>query len=571
MFLRYHHIEWGDFMNGEILNILEKAEKLLDASNMCNDFATKIKQLKGKIQNKQIVISVVGQFKRGKTSFINTILGNDILPVGIIPITSVITKLRYGLPQAKIMFNNGEEKEVSFDSLHKYISEQENPKNKKDVECVDIYYPCGILKDGVILVDTPGVGSIHKHNTEVTYSFLKDSDAVIFMLSVDSPINEIEKDFLYSVRKYASKFYFAVNKIDMISEKELEIFLKYCEKVLCETMNVDSVVIFPISAKDSTGIEEILSCIKADIQTSIEDILIESVKIKTKDILNNALSRIDLYISASKIPLDDLESKVKELTEKLKDLDKINEEVFYRTKMSCDSLVQNIENILVEESKKIINETELMLKNIYEQNINEKPKKLEKELKKIVETDLDKSLEKMNNEGLSSLELNYKNMIDIFNNNIDIIKAFISEKLYEIFNVKYNYEKTEYTLSGKEDFYVDTNNEPIAFFINMNNFIYFMPKRYANKSIYNNYLDKMKDIVERNKNNMLYNYKYKINESLRAFNFTFNDELEILKNEVKNILNKVISIKENKREEIIEELKLLSNVYEELNNILESL
>lgn len=555
-------------MNNSIVDILDKTDELLNNIDRFNDFRKKIAQLKEKVQKKEIVISVVGQFKRGKTTFINTILGQDILPVGIIPITSVVTKLKYGSPNATVMFNGGEYEEVSLDSLCQYISEQENPQNKKGVECVDIYYPCSILKEGIILVDTPGVGSIHKHNTDVAYSFLKDSDAVIFMLSVDSPINEIEREFLYSAKKYASKFYFAVNKIDMISEKELETYLKYCENVLCEIMGVEKINFYPISAKNSTGVENILHSIQKDIQNSIDDILIQSIKIKLKELIDNLLSQIDLYMNALKMPIDNLESKIEQLNEKLKDLNKITDEIYYRIERNSDSLIENVEKDITEKSKEIINSTEALLKSTYEKKSNEKPRKLEKELKEIIQTYLEDELEKMNDEGLINLKESYKDMTDLLNSEIEEIKAYISDRVYEIFQVRYNYEKTVYTLSKKEDYYVDVSHEPVTFFINTNDFIYFMPKGYANRVIYNKLLDRMKDIVERNKNNMIYNYKYKMRESLRSFKSTFTEEADNLQKQIKNTLSEVITFRENKKDEIIDELNKLNTISNELKNIL---
>ncbi len=69
------------------------------------------------------------------------------------------------------------------------------------------------------------MGSVHKLNTDVAYSFIKESDAVIFMLSVDSPINEIEREFLFATKQYTSKFYFAVNKVDVINEGGTNVLL----------------------------------------------------------------------------------------------------------------------------------------------------------------------------------------------------------------------------------------------------------------------------------------------------------------------------------------------------------
>ena len=101
-----------------------------------------------------------------------------------------------------------------------------------------LHSPSEFLKNGLTYVDTPGVGSFHKNNTEVAYEHMKESDAVIFLLSVDSPINQIEIDFLYNTREYAGKFYFAVNKVDTVDKADLDAYLKYIEKLLKELMKL---------------------------------------------------------------------------------------------------------------------------------------------------------------------------------------------------------------------------------------------------------------------------------------------------------------------------------------------
>ncbi len=99
--------------------------------------------------------------------------------------------------------------------------------NEKGVSFVNLYLPYDFLKDGLIIVDTPGVGSTHQHNTDEVYAFMKNSDAIIFMLSVDSPINEIEQELLHSAKNHASKFYFSINKIDTVSQSDLEVYIDY--------------------------------------------------------------------------------------------------------------------------------------------------------------------------------------------------------------------------------------------------------------------------------------------------------------------------------------------------------
>lgn len=252
-------------------------------------------ELIDKLENQKITISVIGQFKRGKSKTVNAILGEDILPVGIVPVTAVVTKIDYGKKACTVRFDNGIVKEIEFDEMSQFINEQENSNNELGVYDVEIFSESNFLKGGVTFVDTPGVGSVHQKNTDAAYSYVKESDAVIFMLSVDSPINQIEIDFLKNAKSYASKFYFAVNKIDTIDEEDLNAYLSYCQKLISKLMEVESVQLFPISAKTKAGIEELKEAIKKDCETTVKDIIASSCKLKMKDIGASALSQISLY------------------------------------------------------------------------------------------------------------------------------------------------------------------------------------------------------------------------------------------------------------------------------------
>ena len=192
-------------------DILEKAKKtyeLLDADPAVLGQTRQAAALIEKLEKKDITVSIIGQFKRGKSSLSNKILEDEILPVGIVPITSAVTKVVYGKRAAEVHFFKGVVEEIPFDRLSEFISEQENSDNRLGVESVVLRTSSKFLKHGLTFVDTPGVGSFHKNNTETAYHYMKESDAVIFLLSVDSPINQIEIDFLQSTREFAGKFYF---------------------------------------------------------------------------------------------------------------------------------------------------------------------------------------------------------------------------------------------------------------------------------------------------------------------------------------------------------------------------
>ena len=278
-----------------IIEIVREMKDVFSEYELTKGELARTEELLEKIDNQKITISVIGQFKRGKSYLVNSILGDKILPIGIVPVTAVVTTIQYGDKAATVRFDNGIVKEVPFEELSSYINEQENNDNHLGVRQVEVYAPSDFLKDGVTFVDTPGVGSVHQKNTDEAYSFVKESDAVIFMLSVDSPINQIEIDFLKNAKDYAAKFYFVVNKIDTIDEEDLGQYLSYCRSLICKIMEVNDIQLFSVSAKTGQGIDELKYVIRRDCETIVRDIIEQSAKLKMKDIGQSALSQVMLY------------------------------------------------------------------------------------------------------------------------------------------------------------------------------------------------------------------------------------------------------------------------------------
>jgi GTPase SAR1 family protein len=192
---------------------------------------------------------VAGQFKRGKSSLVNALLGEALLPVGVVPLTSVVTVIQYGqAPSASIELRTGQKREIALGSLDEYVTERGNPKNAKEVRQVLIRYPCPWLAAGVRLIDTPGIDSVYEHNSGVTYAFLPQADAVIFVASVEQPIGQAELAFLQSIRQYAGKIFCVLNKIDYLNTAELTESITFCAAVLHEALGT-AVPIFPVSAR----------------------------------------------------------------------------------------------------------------------------------------------------------------------------------------------------------------------------------------------------------------------------------------------------------------------------------
>jgi len=209
-----------------------------------------LRSMRCKLSEEGFNIVVLGGFKRGKSTLINAMVGSGILPTGVVPLTSMITKLRYGTKtEAEIAFNDGKRMIVDVTSLYQYVTEKGNPGNTKNVAEVDLHVNSSLLGDGAVIVDTPGVGSSYERNTLVTYDFLAQVDAALFVFGVDPPISQMELEFLDDIKGNSNVIFLIQNKIDMLDKRESEEALNFSRSVLIESLKDPDLRVFPISAK----------------------------------------------------------------------------------------------------------------------------------------------------------------------------------------------------------------------------------------------------------------------------------------------------------------------------------
>ncbi len=207
-----------------------------------------LNKINDNLQKEKFRLVVLGQFKRGKSTFINALLGQPILPTDVIPLTAVITEITYG-PEVRVevFFQNGIHTTIPAEQLAAYVSESQNPTNQKKVDKVILQHPATILRNGLILVDTPGVGSIHQHNTRLTQEYIPNVDAAIFLFSADPPLTELEQEFLKIIHPIVPKIFFVLNKMDYLREDGLQRVVNFNGRIL-ESILGTRPQIAPISA-----------------------------------------------------------------------------------------------------------------------------------------------------------------------------------------------------------------------------------------------------------------------------------------------------------------------------------
>lgn len=196
-------------------------------------------------------VACVGQFKRGKSSLINALIGNAALPVGVAPITTVVTVIRHGEKRsARIRFTKGDWQIIDPEQLTEFVSEEHNPENSKGVTAVEVFTPSTLLSSGMCLVDTPGIGSVFTGNTEATRTFVPHIDAAIAVLGGDPPISGDEMALVQEVSKYCQDILFVLNKADRLSDAERKAATDFSLKVLSKRLGKLHGRIFAVSAAE---------------------------------------------------------------------------------------------------------------------------------------------------------------------------------------------------------------------------------------------------------------------------------------------------------------------------------
>ncbi len=165
--------------------------------------------LRERLAQERLQVAVLGQFKRGKSTFLNALLGDPVLPTGVVPLTSIATFIRFAaVPSMRVSFLDGrvtEEPDAAHgetlrEQLARFVTEEGNPQNRLRVARVDVGYPAAILSHGIVLIDTPGIASTLRHQTDAAIEVLRECDAGFFVLSVDPPVTEAELVYLDRVR-----------------------------------------------------------------------------------------------------------------------------------------------------------------------------------------------------------------------------------------------------------------------------------------------------------------------------------------------------------------------------------
>ena len=169
----------------------------------------------------KLVVVVCGEFKQGKSSLLNALLEeNDLFPVDVDITTNVVSTIAYG-EREKFTVITGEpgretSKIISRDDIKDYVTEQRNRNNKRQARMLILQSPNKRLKEGLVLADTPGIGSLNINHTDITYGYIPNADAVIFVSDALAPLSAAELKFVEMIARHSENVIYVVTKIDAV-------------------------------------------------------------------------------------------------------------------------------------------------------------------------------------------------------------------------------------------------------------------------------------------------------------------------------------------------------------------
>ena len=221
-------LEFGSYSayNDTVKTLTDSLKKLLSLSEKMSleHNAASIKDTIEKVGNENFEVAIVGEFKRGKSTLINALLGEEVLPADVLPATATLNRVTYSdTPYVEVEYKDGRSENVAIDQLENYVTKltEESEMRAETVKEATVHYATDFCRNNVDIIDTPGLND-DESMTNVTMSILPEIDAAVFVISANSPFSQFEKDFLEKkmLTSDVGRIIFAVNCFGTFSRED---------------------------------------------------------------------------------------------------------------------------------------------------------------------------------------------------------------------------------------------------------------------------------------------------------------------------------------------------------------
>ncbi|MEJ7600163.1 MAG: dynamin family protein [Kofleriaceae bacterium] len=301
-----------------------------------------------KLEAERFHLVVLGEFNHGKSTFVNALLGSEILPTGITPTTASINHVIHGEhPAARVVLTSGESKHLDPTQLKEWVTVAGG--HASEVSFVELAYPSDLLKNNVVLVDTPGVNDLNEQRAEVTYGYVPRADAVVFLLDAGQALKDSEREFLRSrvLESARDRLIFVLGKMDMLSPDERTAVVDYVRGGLAKLAT--DPVLFPLSAKDwakskdpESGMPELMTYLERFLARDRAQVILDNAAAdagRTAAYLENNLG---VRMRSYDLDLGELEQRITAVREQLDTSKRKLDELHVRIDADAESIKNQI-------------------------------------------------------------------------------------------------------------------------------------------------------------------------------------------------------------------------------------
>ena len=230
-------------------SVLKAIESMITARGLV-EFRPRLDMLLSRLEDSTFEVAVFGRVSSGKSSFLDVLLQTDLLPVGANPITAVPTRVQYGDEvKATVQLGNGVLGEVSLDRFRALISEARNPGNREGVRYAMLSVPSDRLRSGIVLVDTPGLGSLALKGAQETLAYLPSCDLAIVLIDAGSTLTREDIGTLRLVHEAGISALVLLSKADLLREEDRVVSVEYIRTQIDRELRL-SLPVHAISALD---------------------------------------------------------------------------------------------------------------------------------------------------------------------------------------------------------------------------------------------------------------------------------------------------------------------------------
>lgn len=288
-----------------------------------------IKKSLDEIVQSPTTILICGEFKRGKSTFVNALIGRKVCPTDTDICTSTVTCIKYGekVKATRLYgdFSNLKTQEIDFDDIERYtVGSAEDIDN---TVCIEIELPLPELQKGMTIIDTPGVGGLDPRHAALTNFFLPRADITLFMTDVNEPLTTTELDYFKNkVLQYARYNAIIVNKADLKDEKQVEEIRQDTLNKVASYTQVESKELHVLSVSSADCIREEADMGNFPALRELIDQLVKNFKMESLADLRDTFSeQLGFVITPLQVQLNQIESpsvdQIKELSIKKENID----------------------------------------------------------------------------------------------------------------------------------------------------------------------------------------------------------------------------------------------------------